>query len=71
MSYKSVAVIGASGLLGKPLTAQLSKAGFEVTVISRDTSKLKSTFNHLNNIKYVDAEASDAEKLKEAFTGLA
>jgi uncharacterized protein len=68
--YQRIAIIGASGLLGKPIVNQLSKAGFALTLLSRDSSKLKKTFSDLKGITFVEAEVDDTEDLKKAFKGL-
>jgi uncharacterized protein YbjT (DUF2867 family) len=68
MAYKKVAVIGASGLLGQPVVRQLAKAGFDLTLVSRDSSKLKATFGDLD-VNYVEAESSDTEGLTNGFRG--
>jgi nucleoside-diphosphate-sugar epimerase len=67
--FTKVAVLGASGLLGKPVVKQLANAGFELTLIGRDASKVKSAFPGLSNAKFVQAESTDASALKEAFSG--
>lgn len=41
---KNIAVIGATGLLGKPVTHQLIADGFNVTVITRNVKKAKTLF---------------------------
>lgn len=41
---KKVLVIGATGMLGKPVTKQLSKAGFDVFVMGRNEKALRETF---------------------------
>lgn len=68
--FKKIAVLGASGLLGKPVVKQLANAGFDLTLISRDSSKLKTAFPGLNSAKFVQADPSDASALKKAFTGI-
>jgi len=68
--YRNIAIIGASGLLGKPLVKQLAKAGFQLTLISRDSSKLKEIFGLLDGVKFKEVESTNAKALKEAFTGL-
>jgi len=67
--FRTVAIIGASGVLGQPVTRQLAKAGYNLTLISRDSAKLKQTFGSLNGVKYVAAEPSDSNRLTEAFKG--
>jgi len=69
MSYKKIAVLGASGLMGQPAVKQLAKAGFDLTLVSRDSSKLKSAFSGLSGANFVQADPSDAQALKQAFTG--
>jgi uncharacterized protein YbjT (DUF2867 family) len=67
--FKKVAVVGASGLLGQPIVKQLAAAGFELTLISREPSKLKSIFPNIK-AKYAHADPSDPKSIQEAFTGL-
>ena len=67
--YKKVAVVGASGLLGKPLVRQLAKAGFELTLLSRDSNKLRDTFHDVGGVKFKEVEPNDQDGLVEALTG--
>lgn len=39
-----ILVIGASGMLGKPVTKALIAAGFDITLLARDVEKLKGLF---------------------------
>jgi putative NADH-flavin reductase len=41
---KKIAIIGATGLLGKPVTKQLIQAGFDITIIARDIEKARALF---------------------------
>jgi len=41
---KKIAILGATGLLGKPVTLTLAKAGYEVTVLVRDPALARKTF---------------------------
>ena len=68
-AYKRIAVIGGSGLLGQPVVMQLAKAGFDLTLISRDSAKLKTIFSKESGIKYVQEEPSDSTTLIDAFKG--
>ena len=68
-AFKKIAVLGASGLVGQPVVKQLANAGFDLTLISRDSAKLKSAFPNLSGAKFVQADVSDPSTLKEAFTG--
>jgi uncharacterized protein YbjT (DUF2867 family) len=67
-AFKKVAVLGATGLVGQPIVKQLVNAGFDLTLISRDSSKLKSVFSGVN-AKFVQADPADQSALKEAFKG--
>lgn len=63
---KKIAVIGATGLLGKPVTHALIAAGFEVTIIARDVEKARAIFRD-THILYGDLE--DKMSLFEALRG--
>lgn len=63
---KKIAVIGATGLLGKPVTQALIAAGFEVTVIARDVEKARALYRD-THILYGDLE--DKMSLFEALKG--
>lgn len=63
---KKVAVIGATGLLGKPVTQQLIKAGFEVTIIARDVEKAR---NHFPNAHIIYGDLEDKLSLHDALKG--
>jgi uncharacterized protein YbjT (DUF2867 family) len=67
--FKKVAVVGASGLLGQSMVKQLAVAGLELTLISREPSKLKSVFPDIK-AKYAYADPSDPKSIQAAFTGL-
>ena len=69
-AFKKIAVLGASGLIGQPVVKQLSNAGFDLTLVSRDSAKLKSAFPDLSGAKFVQADVSDPAALKEALTGI-
>ena len=68
--FTTVAIIGASGLLGQRVTRQLVKAGYNLTLISRDTAKLKRALGGLKGVKYVAAEPLQGGlRMTEAFKG--
>lgn len=56
---KKIIVIGASGMLGKPVTKELIKAGFEVTLGVRDLKKARQIFpfSHLVQLDVLDTES--------------
>ncbi|KAK4120526.1 isoflavone reductase family protein [Parathielavia appendiculata] len=65
MAFKTVAVVGASGTLGRPIVQALLAAGFQVTAISRETSN--STFP--DGVEVRRADLSSVASLTKAFAG--
>ncbi|KAM7217480.1 hypothetical protein V8F06_007111 [Rhypophila decipiens] len=65
MAIQTVAVVGASGNVGKPVTKALIKAGFKVTAIARESST--STQPDGANVK--KADFSSVESLTKALEG--
>ncbi len=63
---KSIAIIGATGLLGKPVALQLISAGFNVTIIARNVEKAKAIFT---GAKVVYGDLADKTSLLEALQG--
>nr|WP_294894195.1 NmrA family NAD(P)-binding protein [uncultured Pedobacter sp.] len=63
---KNIAIIGATGLLGKPVTHQLISAGFNVTVITRNIEKAKAIFTEAN---IVYGDLADKTSLINALKG--
>lgn len=63
---RKIAIIGATGLIGKPVTKALINAGFEVTIIARDVEKAQAIFPEVN-ILYGDLE--DKMSLFETLKG--
>jgi uncharacterized protein YbjT (DUF2867 family) len=68
-SYEKIAIIGATGVLGQPLVKQLYKAGFDLTLVSRDGAALKQTFKHLDGVKVREADPEYVDSLKGVFQG--
>lgn len=63
---KRIAIIGATGLIGKPVTQELLNAGFNITIIARDIEKARNYFPN-TNIIYGDLE--DKSSLFSALKG--
>lgn len=63
---KNVAIIGATGLLGKPVARQLISEGFNVTIISRNVKKAQAIFG---DEKVVYGDLADKKSLFEALRG--
>lgn len=63
---KKILVIGASGMIGKPVTKELIKAGFDVTLLARDPQKMHVLFP---GVKIVQGDVLDPMSLPTAFEG--
>lgn len=63
---QKILFIGASGMLGKPVALELIRAGFELTLLGRDTEKLEKAFP---NIKIIKGDVFHPESLKSAMEG--
>lgn len=62
-----LAVIGATGMLGKPVTLQLLKAGFQITALARDPEKVKNNFPP--TIRWVKGDIKNPQDLNEFLAG--
>lgn len=59
--------IGASGMLGKPVAAELIRAGFDCTLLGRDTIKLKTLFP---GAKFIQGDILDLPSLQTVMKGM-
>ncbi len=67
---KKIVVFGSTGLLGKPVTKALIDAGFEVTVMVRDTTIAQKHFPKANIITGDLKNEADVEKAIEGQEGI-
>ncbi len=65
VKMKNIAVVGASGMLGKPVVKALLAEGFTVTVIGRELNRLKAIFTE-NNVIHRQADVLSTRSLKQA-----
>ncbi len=63
---QKILFIGASGMLGKPVTLELMRAGFPVTLLARDVEKMKKLFPNATILK---GDVFDVASLEEAMKG--
>jgi len=63
---KKILVIGATGMLGKPVTHQLIREGFEITILARNPEKAQKIFP---GARIVKGDVFDVQGLVEAFAG--
>ena len=63
---QKILFIGASGMLGKPVTLELLRAGFPVTLLARDVEKMQKLFP---KIPIVKGDVFDITSLEAAMAG--
>ncbi len=66
-AIKRIAIIGASGMLGIPVTSALLDAGFEITALARKPEAAKSVLPAATKIAAADAR--DETTLRRGLTG--
>jgi len=64
MQIKKILVIGGTGMLGKPVTNQLLKDGYNVTVLTRDPDSAKFKLGDLCN--FVAGDVRDLDSITKA-----
>lgn len=64
---KKIAIIGATGMLGQPVTKEFINAGFDVTLLVRDINKAKQIFG--STVRLVEGDLKDTNKLKQSLDG--
>jgi nucleoside-diphosphate-sugar epimerase len=62
---KKIAVIGASGMLGWPVTKALADAGFEVTALIRSSKNIRP----YPNLNWVEGDLKNPESLQKLLIG--
>ncbi|MBN8823718.1 MULTISPECIES: SDR family oxidoreductase [unclassified Spirosoma] len=62
-----IAIVGATGMLGQPVTRELIRAGFAVRLIARDVAKTRALFP---NIDVVSADLRNVDALRDALVGM-
>ncbi|WP_087023143.1 SDR family oxidoreductase [Thaumasiovibrio subtropicus] len=63
---KTVAVIGGTGMLGKPVSEAFARAGYRVVVVSRNASKAAAVFNPQLDITVREADMFHPAQLEQA-----
>ncbi|WP_295891781.1 SDR family oxidoreductase [uncultured Vibrio sp.] len=67
--FKTIAVIGATGMLGSPVAKALAHAGYTVRIISRDLSKAREQFQG-SQFEFMEADLFDHESLSKALSNV-
>lgn len=60
---KKIAIIGATGMIGQPVTKAFINAGFEVTILVRNIEKAQAIFR--NAVNYIRGDLKDVESVKK------
>ncbi len=63
---KKITVIGATGMIGIPVTNELINAGFEVTALVRNVEKAKQIFQN-KNVRFVKGDIRQVSDIAESF----
>ena len=64
---KKIAIVGATGMLGKPVAIALANAGFEITALVRDSSKVKSGYP--SSIKWIEGDMKKSTDIDQLLRG--
>lgn len=59
-----ITVIGSTGMIGNPVTKELIKAGYNVTLLVRDVDRAKKVFG--NEANYVEGDLEDRDSIEKA-----
>jgi uncharacterized protein YbjT (DUF2867 family) len=62
-----IAIVGATGMLGQPVTHECIKAGFEVTLLVRNPDKAKTMFG--SNIRIISGDLQNTNNLAALLAG--
>ncbi|MFM8739291.1 MAG: SDR family oxidoreductase [Cytophagales bacterium] len=64
---KKVAIVGATGMLGQPVTKEFINEGYEVTLLVRNLAKAKKIF--ASRARLIEGDLRDKEKIKRLLDG--
>jgi uncharacterized protein YbjT (DUF2867 family) len=64
---RKIAVIGATGMLGRPVTLQLTEAGFEITALVRNPEKARKLLP--SSVTLIRADLKDPGSIRNALRG--
>ncbi|NQU06000.1 MAG: NmrA family NAD(P)-binding protein [Calditrichaeota bacterium] len=64
---KTIMVIGATGMLGKPVAYHLKKAGFQIKILARDAARARNQFD--SSFEVVEGVVDDVKVLEKLFEG--
>ncbi len=64
---EKVLVVGATGMLGQPVTRKLKEDGYNITILSSDSAKARTIFGE--EFEIVDGDVTNPESLKKPLEG--
>ena len=67
LTNEKILIVGATGMLGQPVTRKLKEDGFEITILSSDSAKARTIFG--NEFEIVDGDVTNFESLKRPLEG--
>jgi NADH dehydrogenase len=64
---KRILVLGATGMLGRPVVQRLLKDGFQVRILARDAEKAKVQFD--GSVEIIQGDVTDVDRVESALEG--
>lgn len=64
---KKLAIVGATGMLGRPVAKELIAAGFDVTMLVRNVEKARQTFG--SGIQFIKGDLADVGSVQQLLEG--
>ena len=64
---EKVLIVGATGMLGQPVTRKLKEDGYNITILSSDSARAGTIFG--DEFEIVDGDVTDPESLKKPLKG--
>ena len=67
LTNDKILIVGATGMLGQPVTRKLKEDGFDITILSSDSTKARTIFR--DEFEIVDGDVTNFESLKRPLEG--
>jgi len=67
LTNEKILIVGATGMLGQPVTRKLKEDGFDITILSSDSAKARTIFR--DEFEIVDVDVTNFESLKRPLEG--
>lgn len=66
-AQKRILVVGGTGAIGRPVAEALQKAGYAVSILTRDPARAR--MSGISGVDYVQGDVADADSLRAALQG--